>query len=486
MKKVLFLSFFLILPFMVSQAQKRITLGVDAGYKGDLYRLNDPDGFLKNTPAHGGYVSFNLSKEFSKHWLLETGARLMNYQSGIRFKGTPATTVTGSMNTWQIPLSLKYRLYTRNNRFSVTPFAGLAISFNNDYVASFPPDHSYSSSGGSYYYGENKYAFDQTDHFNYKNVFPLFETGVTFDYHTRWGLQLSLGTSWQGGFTKVIQNDVTYSINDGPEHHATYTSHGNNFRVMFGMSYAVSRFWQEKREEAEKEAIREKVSRLSASRFYVGTEIYGIWNRFSHDNPDIFAEGAWEDMGFGIYGGMRVWKPLWLETGFYTERFSNNYMIYENDRFAHGGGFMVGGTGFYRIPLLLRYKYTTAHGRLSLSPYLGASLLISATGTGEYARSNSYGWSDDGVHAIDTIYDNSVAYRLKKSVVTLNAGMGVEYSLFPRFIITLRGDYSLGFTDINHLHVEQTGTLSGTREGNIYYNGSGWRISAGIKIPLGR
>jgi hypothetical protein len=486
MKRAQFLPVLFVITSFVLHAQNRTFLSFDGGFKGDLYKLSDANGLLRPRQPLTGYLGFGISQELTSHWMLESGARLMNYQFGVSFKDVPTMSYGNALHTWHIPLLVKYRLHDHKNRFSVTPYAGFVLGINGDHTNRFPPDFGMSNGSGSFTSGGNTYSWDETGYTNLKKTFGLFETGLTLDYRTKRGFQFFLGGSWQGGFSKIMQFDVNYKINDGPEHQATYTSKGNNFRIMFGVSYAVSRFWQEKRDEAEKEAVRERVTRLSTSRFYVGTEIYGIWNRFTHDNPDIFTDGAWEDFGLGIYGGVRVWKPLWVETGFYTERFSNHYVVYENDQFISGGGFMTGGTGFYRIPLLLRYRFTTAHGRLSFSPYVGASLLISATGTGEYDRSNSYGWSDDGIHAIDTVYDNSVAYRLKKSVVTLNAGMGVEYALFPRLLITLHGDYSLGFTDINRLHVKLDGSLSGTREGNILFNGSGWRISAGIKIPLGK
>ena len=484
MKTKKFLSVFVLLAFITlslpAQTTPRLRLGIDFGYKGDLYKLNDPAGGLKNDVIPGGYFGISLSRDLNDHFLLETGARHVQYWEGIHFKGLPAYgSATNAINSWQIPFLVKYRLHTRNDRFSLTPSAGYVMGINTDKAKDFPPDWLQREGSGSIGDGENTYHYAYQGYYNYHRIISLFEAGLSFDYRTRWGLQLSLGGAWQGGFYKIMQQDVTYSVNDGPEHEATYTSNGNNFRITLGASYALSRLWQERPDEEGRQAIREKVNNLSAARFYIGTEIGGIWNYFSHDNPDIYTEGAWNDLSLGVYGGMHLFSGFWLETGFYTERFTNDYLVSHNGSFVDGGGFERGGTGFMMIPLRLKYRLFPGHGRFSLTASLGGSVLTHTQGTGIYYDDNSFHVS------ADTTWEVTTAYRLKKAVFLLDAGAGLEYSLFPRLIITLNGNYYQGFTDINRLHIyrKENGEI---KEGNIYYNGSHFTLSAGIRIPFGR
>ncbi len=487
-KKSLFFFIFLFLPFFSSSAQQalRLRLGIDFGYKGDLYKLSDPAGALKNDALPGGYFGITLSQDLNDHFLLETGARHVQYWQGIHFKGLPSFgSASNALNSWQVPFLVKYRLHTRNDRFSLTPSAGYVMGINLEKTKAYPPDWPQSEGYGSVHDGENTYSFSYQGYYNYHRIISLFEAGLSLDYRTRWGLQLSLGGAWQGGFYGVMKQEVSYTVNDGPEHEAAYTSNGNNFRITLGVSYALSRLWQEHPDEETRTKTHEKVKQLSASRFYVGTEIGGLWNFFSHDNPEVYAEEGWNDIALGLYGGYRLFSGFWLETGIYTQRFTNDYLIEDNGSFVDGGGFRYSGTGFMRIPLQIKYRFSPGKGRFALAASLGGSVLTHTQGTGVYAEDDSWGISDDGIHPADTSRYYLTAYRLKKATFLMNAGIGAEYSLFPRLILTLYGNYFQGFSDINRLHVIREND-GGNYEGNIYYNGSGFMLSAGIRIPLGK
>ncbi|GEM_PF-6612074 len=483
-KKVIFL-FLLVLVAWPGQSQNRTILSIDGGIKGDLYRLSDAGNLLDRRQPVGGYFGLGIAQELGGNWLIESGFRLMNYQFGIHFRDVPMMSYGNALHSWQIPFLVKFRLHDHKDRFSLTPFAGPVLGINRDHTRQFPSDHEMSTGNGSLTFEGTTYGWEEKGYTNLKSTFGLFEAGLTLDYRSRKGFDLFLGGVWQGGFSKIMQFDVTYQEDAGPLHTATYTSRGNNYRIMVGMRYALSRLWQEPRDADARQTAREHAHTLAQSRFYVGAEGGGLLNLFSSDNPEVTTDPVWENFSLGLYGGMRLWKPLWIETGIYTESYWNDFLFYHHDTFIGGGGFQTGGEGFLNIPLRLRYRYAPGEGRFALAPYAGVSLLTHTQGTGMYYETEFTSWSDDGQNPPDTTRTVASAYRLRTLTPLLNMGIGVEYSLAPRMILTFNAERSWGFSDINRLHVVRANS-SLTQEGNIYYNGSAWHLRVGIRIPLGR
>ncbi|RLD48157.1 MAG: hypothetical protein DRI94_12945, partial [Bacteroidetes bacterium] len=68
-------------------------------------------------------------------------------------------------------------------------------------------------------------------------------------------------------------------------------------------------------------------------------------------------------------------------------------------------------------------------------------------------------------------------------VITISGGGGIEFAASKNVILILNASYEQGFKNFNRLNVDfRYGDIEKT--GNIFYKGSNFKISAGVKVPF--
>jgi hypothetical protein len=166
--------------------------------------------------------------------------------------------------------------------------------------------------------------------------------------------------------------------------------------------------------------------------------------------------------------------------------FSRRFTIEEDGIIVTGG--LYGSTeSFIIFPLNAYYSYNILNSKFSLVPHLGIS--FSAHLNNDQHNSNitldNMSLSNNlGIFNETDTFATFSAEPEKNYSFLLNTGIGFEYKILKKLIITLNGNYSLGFNEINRFVVlfkrENTNDLNGI----LSYKGTHYYITCGIKIPI--
>jgi hypothetical protein len=140
---------------------------------------------------------------------------------------------------------------------------------------------------------------------------------------------------------------------------------------------------------------------------------------------------------------------------------------------------------FLEIPLRVRYFYNIYKGKLHYVVYGGVSLLTNFSGA-EFAAGEgqfTYTYPFNGSPAQATI--RHTASRTSRFRPVLRTGTGLEYRIHMKFplIATLYFNYLQGFSSTETITLSST-IPEGRGNGVLSYQGTGWSIDLGIKIPF--
>lgn len=90
--------------------------------------------------------------------------------------------------------------------------------------------------------------FTYTSHYNYRKSFPLIQAGLGLEFKLFEKVLLSFSANYYAGLKKVIQQDITYKVNNSPEQTATAQSKGDTFGLGIDLKYPISNFWAKTKE----------------------------------------------------------------------------------------------------------------------------------------------------------------------------------------------------------------------------------------------
>jgi hypothetical protein len=71
----------------------------------------------------------------------------------------------------------------------------------------------------------------------------LIQAGLGFEFKLFQTALLSLSTNYYAGLKKLIQQDITYTVNNGLEQRGTAISKGDTFGLGVALKYPISGIW---------------------------------------------------------------------------------------------------------------------------------------------------------------------------------------------------------------------------------------------------
>lgn len=238
--KLFIKALFILLPF-VAIGQNKTYLGLEIGPKYEVYQYTDNGNGLYTKPAFFSPIyGLTIGQELNKTFIFETGFYLNDYGESYRIRGDIGYRTSNAILAYQIPLRLKARLNLIEDKLSIVSTIGYTLAINSDFGSS-GTGSSFSSTTGSP--SNDSTRIEDVSNYSLQRSYGLLETGVGLEYQFPNSLTLSLSANYMTGFKKVVDIDVRYWINDGPEQSASVFSNGDYFSMVFGVKYPISRIW---------------------------------------------------------------------------------------------------------------------------------------------------------------------------------------------------------------------------------------------------
>jgi hypothetical protein len=243
---------FLIIIFIVFTAfgtfgQNKTYFGVEAAVTNDFYHMSDNRGSLrKHVPLVSGMGGINVRHEFHKNLFFELAVLRTEYEVGFGFRNA-AWGMYGSGNSidaWIIPLRFGKKFNLVKEKLFLVPVIGYAVCINSDYGfdAGQGPDGTGSGSQGLANGQQATYTETISDSFS--KTFPLVQTGVGIEFKFHKSALFSLSMNYYSGFRKVIQDKISYSIDNSTSQTAIDVSKGQMLSISAGLKYAISNLWK--------------------------------------------------------------------------------------------------------------------------------------------------------------------------------------------------------------------------------------------------
>lgn len=486
MRKILLLSAFLCLA-PHAKAQLKTYLTLEAGPQWSLFKASDPGGYFKGARVRNSIAGLTIGQEVIPNLSLVTGLYYQPYSDGINMiDDRPQQPRWSAYTALLIPLRAEYRIQFSEFPVSLTPRLGYM------YGKVSRPEAPYSASGTLSAPDGTVIRYDLSHTYDSENLHFL-EAGIGLNLRFSGIWQASVNLSYLVGFTDPVTSAVDYSGAGAGMNSATYSSGGNTIYTSLAFGIPVSNIWQNRdyriRSRVENSVYEGKPTDRKGQ-IYVGGELGSLWRLFNITNP-AFGARPMADRGLfryanlhaGGYAGYMVSEDLGIDIGVYYQQSTTFYSL----MYDHEVDFVVKTPAplFLEFPLRIRYFYNVYKKKLFYVVYGGASLLTHFS-SGEYNQGGggftyntpSAGGQDDAV----TAYSASRTGRIRP---LMRLGTGVEYELPTRFplIATLMVNYMHGFVSADEIRITNTLPES-PAEGVISYNGSGWSLEVGIRIPL--
>jgi hypothetical protein len=140
---------------------------------------------------------------------------------------------------------------------------------------------------------------------------------------------------------------------------------------------------------------------------------------------------------------------------------------------------------FLEVPLRIRYFYNVYKNKLFYVVYGGASVLTHLSSGDFDSNSAPFTFTSPATGSPLSSTSSYTASRLGRIRPVLRIGTGAEYFLPMEFplIATLYINYMHGFMAADEIEVSNL-ISDGTDTSALTYNGSGWSIDVGVKIPF--
>ena len=195
------------------------------------------------SPTYG----LTIGQEINNTFTLETGFFVNNYGESYRIEGEDfGYSASNALVAYQIPLRLKARTNLLKDKLSLVTTVGYTFAINGDY-GSRGFGSSFSSSISSSNNDSTRTEYIST--YSLKKSYGLIEAGLALDYKFKNSLRLYLAANYLTGLSRVIETDVKYWINDGPEQTGSVFSNGDYYSIILGIKYPISNLWTKKTNE---------------------------------------------------------------------------------------------------------------------------------------------------------------------------------------------------------------------------------------------
>jgi hypothetical protein len=486
MKKIWLITLLVALAH-VSEAQLKTYLNLEGGIQWDLIRVSGDQDYFKGASVPTSLAGVTLTQEVIPNLSISAGLLYQPFRDGINMiDDRPNQTRWAAYDALLIPVRIEYRLELPDLPVSLTPRVGYL------YGMMTLPDAPYSATGvisapdGT----ALNYALSHTYTSDPLHMVEL-GVGLNLRFFGLWTASINL--SYMAGIADQFTNQLDYSGQGTTAGTATYTSAGNSLSTTLAFGIPLSNLWQNRdyriRSRIENSVYQGKPVERKG-RFYVGGEVGSLWRLFYATNPAIGARpmverGIFRYANFhsGIYFGLMLSEELGIDAGVLYQQSSTFHSVMVDHEVDYVN--KVPAPMFLEFPLRMRYFYNLYQEKLHYVVYGGASLLthfISGTyNPGDAAFTYTSPTGASGQNATSAFY----ASRPSRLRPMLRLGTGLEYRLPVNFplVATFYVNYMHGFMSAEDIFV--TYTVPGTpAESRVSYNGSGWSLDLGIKIPL--
>jgi len=488
LKNYLLLGLLALLPIL-SNAQRLTYLNIEAGPQWSLIKVSDRGQVFEQANVLSSVAGLTISQELLPNLSLSTGLLLVPRRDGINMiDDRPHQSSWVSYNSILIPLRLAYRIQPTEQAWSFTPRLGyvhdLGTGIDEPYTASgilMAPD------GTSYTYQVDQ-SIDQPN-------MHLLEVGM--------GLNVSISGFWRASLnlsymTAVFDSPSTrqsLSYTDQNSHTSTiaYSSKGNSLYTTIAFNLPLSNIWQRRDYRIRKRiegSIYEGKAVDRKGEFYLGSELGSLWRMFLSSDPAIgprpLAEGGlfrYANFHGGIYGGYMFSNFLGIDLGVNYQRSSVFYAIMIDHQVDYTQ--LSAAPMYLEIPIRIRYLHPLVPEELFLSAYTGISLLTHFSGDAHSQGSGEFSFIDPLSGSTSTASTSWSSSRASRLVPMLRLGVGAEYLLPTRFALfaTLYVNYLQGIMNVNQTEVS-TSIPHQPEYSTLDYQGSGWSVNLGVKLPF--
>jgi len=489
--RIAFLSALVILPGFLVHAQLKTWITLEAGPQWSMLKVTDPDGYFQDANVSSFVSGVTLGQEVLRNFTLSTGVLFIPRNDGINMiDERPNQSSWKASSSFLIPLRAEYTIWPTEYPVSFTPRIGYLYnreSWNEEaYVASSilsAPD------GTTLGYDVQQLSNEQISH--------LLEVGMGINLRFSNSWQSSINLSYMTGLLGSPSNRylLDYSDANGGAASTSYTSKGNALITTLALNIPVSNIWQMKSYRVRKRIENSTFDGKGIARkgiIYLGAEVGSLWRSFSGNNPAI-GPRPMEDRGLfryanlhtGIYAGYMFTEELGVDIGAIYQRSSTHYAL----MYDHEVDFVTREPAplYLEIPLRFRYFYDLHKGKVHAVIYGGASLLAQFSSGIYNEGSGTFSYNSPVVQGPQSGTTSYSAYGVRKVAPVLRLGTGVEYRLPVEFplIATFYVNYMQGYLDAGQIDV--INSLAESPEvSSIAYQGSGWSVDLGVKIPFKR
>jgi hypothetical protein len=228
------LTFIILIPAI---AQNRTLIGIEGNLTSDYYKISDPGNEMKKVPIAGGLAGILVRQEIGKKIFLETGVMMKNYDEGIGFKKDFGYSTSTGFSAWVIPLRAGMVIPTGWKRLRLVPVIGYALGINRDFY--------YGAGGGAGTTTTNTHTVSYEYYNEYTNeVFHLLQAGLGLQFRFFKRGNLTVSGNFYPGLTTVMEQDISYSIDNGPIQFATAEGRGRFWSIGLGIQYPISQLWK--------------------------------------------------------------------------------------------------------------------------------------------------------------------------------------------------------------------------------------------------
>ena len=233
------INYLLILLHFVSFGQNSTYLGIEIGPKFEVYQSIDNGNGLYTKPFFfSPLYGLTIGQEINNIFTFETGLFVNDYGESFRIEGESfGYSASNALTAYQIPLRLKARMKLLNDKLSLVTTVGYTFAINDDYGSS--------GSGSSFSSSISSSSNDSTrteyiSEYSLKKFYGLIEAGLALNYKFKNLLIIYLAANYLTGLGRIVESDVKYWINDGPEQTGTVFSNGDYYSIILGIKYPIN------------------------------------------------------------------------------------------------------------------------------------------------------------------------------------------------------------------------------------------------------
>lgn len=231
-----YLKVFLVL-FTINQSYgQNLYMSLEVGPKFEVYQSTDKGGVIYTKPfLYMPIYGLVLGHEINNVFSIESGLYINDYGESYRVLGDWGYGISNGFVAYQIPLRLKSQINLHKERLKLSTHIGYHFAIHDAY-------YSTSRGGGHFTYPQE--GFTRTEDitvYDFRKTYSLIETGIGLDYLLKNSIILYLKANTLRGFSRVVETNVKYWVDEGDEKNATVFSNGDYFSFVFGIKYPIKK-----------------------------------------------------------------------------------------------------------------------------------------------------------------------------------------------------------------------------------------------------